>query len=186
MSAPVDTDFLRTAIARLRYYKSLGDKAMAGLQEKDFHYKPGEESNSIAVIIKHLHGNMLSRWKNFLTEDGEKSWRNRDDEFNEDNLPVAELQRRWEEGWQCFLDALSSLQDSDLGRTVYIRKEPLSVVDAINRQLAHYPYHIGQLVYLSRMLQGANWTSLSIPRGGSQQYNESAQPKDPAARFRQP
>ncbi len=177
------TDFLQTAIRRLKYYKDLGEKALLQLAEKDFLYKPGPESNSIAVIIQHLSGNMLSRWTNFLQEDGEKDWRNRDEEFADIAYTRTQLLEKWEAGWYCFLTALESLQEDDLSKTVYIRKEALSVPDAINRQLAHYPYHIGQLIFLARMLKKENWQSLSIAPRQSEQYNQSTAVKDPAKKF---
>ncbi len=176
-------DYLATAIKRLKYYKELGDRTLAQLTEADLQFSPGAESNSIAVIIQHLHGNMKSRWTNFLTEDGEKPWRERDAEFENRPMSKAEIISNWENGWSCFLDSLSSLQDSDLSKTIYIRKEPLSVIDAINRQLAHYPYHVGQIVYLGRMLKKDQWKSLSIEKGQSQQYNQSEGLKDPAKKF---
>jgi Protein of unknown function (DUF1572) len=173
-------DFLQTAISRLKYYKQLGEKTFDQLEEKDFHYQPNEESNSLAVIIQHLHGNMLSRWTKFLHEDGEKEWRKRDAEFQIKGYSKMELLNLWTEGWNCFLGALQSLQESDLLKTIYIRKEPLTVIDAINRQLAHYPYHIGQILYLGKLIKGKAWLNLSIPKGSSQQYNLEGGVKDPA------
>jgi len=163
--------FLQTAIKRLSYYKELGDKTFAQLQEADFYYQPNEASNSIAVIIQHVSGNMLSRWTNFLTEDGEKEWRNRDAEFETHAYSKEELMHIWEKGWQCVLGAWSGLEEADLLRTIYIRTESLSVLDAINRQLAHYPYHVGQIVYLGREIKNNQWQNLSIPRGDSAVYN---------------
>jgi hypothetical protein len=180
----VGNEFLQTAIRRLRYYKELGDKTFSQLdQDADYHYQPNEESNSIAVIIQHLAGNMLSRWTHFLTEDGEKEWRQRDEEFAVHNYPKARLLETWEQGWNCFLQALESLTEEDLLKTVHIRREALSVVDAINRQLAHYPYHVGQIVYIGRMIRDRDWKSLSIPRGQSLDYNRSEAIKDPAKKF---
>jgi Protein of unknown function (DUF1572) len=184
MEPSIEQDFLTTATKRLKYYKDLGDKAMAQLEPEDLFYSPGEESNSIAVIVQHVHGNMMSRWTNFLTEDGEKPWRQRDREFeNIIETPAAVLEN-WEEGWKCLFGALSSLQASDLKKNVTIRQEPLTVVDAINRQLAHYPYHVGQIVFLARMIKKQGWESLSIPRGQSEQYNQSSEIKDPAKNFK--
>ena len=177
-------EFLQTAIRRLKYYKELGDKTFDQLDGKDFHFQPNEESNSIAVIIQHLHGNMLSRWTQLLKEDGEKEWRDRDAEFQIQNYSKEELLRLWTEGWNCFLGALQSLQETDLLKTIYIRKEPLTVIDAINRQLAQYPYHIGQILYLGRMIKGVAWLNLSIPKGNSRQYNLGQGVKDPAKLFR--
>ena len=181
--AATGKDFLETAIRRLKYYKDLGDKTFSQLQEVDFYYQPNAASNSIAIIIQHMHGNMLSRWTNFLEEDGEKEWRQRDAEFEVHSYSKAELIDLWEKGWECFLDALQSLRKKDLKKTVHIRQEPLSVVDAINRQLAHYPYHIGQIVYIGRMIRNENWQNLSIPKGNSQAYNAGGEIKDPAKKF---
>lgn len=176
-------EFLTTAIRRLKYYKELGDKTFEQLNEWDFHYRPNDESNSIAVIIQHMAGNMLSRWTNFLTEDGEKEWRQRDDEFAVHEYNKQQLLELWEKGWDCFLTALDSLKKKDLKKTVHIRKEPLSVIDAINRQLAHYPYHIGQIIYIAKIIKNTGWKNLSIPKGESQAYNSSTELKDPAKKF---
>jgi hypothetical protein len=138
-------EFLQTSIRRIKYYKNLADKTFEQLTDKDFHYQYNEESNSIAVIIQHMSGNMLSRWTNFLTEDGEKEWRQRDDEFAIHDYNKQQLLEIWEKGWKCYLDALESLKEDDLLKIVRIRNEELTVTDAINRQLAHYPYHVGQI-----------------------------------------
>ena len=177
------SDFLNTAIRRLKYYKDLGDKTFEQLRNEDFHYQFNEESNSIAIIIQHMAGNMLSRWTNFLTEDGEKSWRQRDDEFAVHQYSKAQLIDIWEKGWNCFLEALAALQEEDLLKTITIRSESLTVTDAINRQLAHYPYHIGQIAYIGRMVKASEWKSLSIPKGGSANYNQNSTIKDPAKKF---
>jgi len=179
----VGKEFLVTAIRRLKYYKDLGEKTFEQLEEKDFHYQPTSESNSIAVIIQHLAGNMLSRFTNFLTEDGEKEWRQRDYEFEVHDYTKQQIIDLWEKGWTCCLSALESVQEDDLINTIYIRKEPLSVIDAINRQLAHYPYHIGQIVYIGRMIRDKEWKNLSIPKNQSQQYNTGTQVKDPAKKY---
>jgi hypothetical protein len=164
--------FLESAVKRLRYYKELGDKTLALLSDSDFHFQPNEESNSIAVIIQHMSGNMLSRWTDFLTTDGEKEWRHRDSEFEVTATSGAALIKLWETGWDCCLGALSSLTENDLSKTIYIRSEPLTVVDAINRQLAHYPYHVGQIIYIARMIKNKDWVSLSIPKNKSESFNE--------------
>jgi hypothetical protein len=176
-------EYLDTVIRRLKYYKELGEKTFEQLEEKDFHYQPSSESNSIAIIVQHIAGNMLSRFTNFLTEDGEKDWRNRDDEFEVHNYSKQQVIEFWNKGWQCCLAALASLTESDLEKTVYIRKEPLTVVDAINRQLAHYPYHIGQVIFLAKMIKDKEWKNLSIPKGRSLQYNTGSQVKDPAKKY---
>lgn len=183
MNSPLAEAYLQTAIKRLRYYKSLGDKTFDQLESNDFHYKPDTETNSIAVIIQHLWGNMMSRWTDVLNSDGEKPWRERDLEFEERQLPSSQLLELWEEGWRCFLGALESFHEEDLLKTITIREESLSLLDAINRQLAHYPYHIGQIVFLGKMIKQSHWNSLSIPRGHSQQYNQSSGIKDPAKKF---
>ena len=163
--------YLDSAIKRLLTYKGLGDSTCAQLQEQDFHYTPNEESNSIAVIIRHLHGNMLSRWTNFLTEDGEKPNRDRDTEFVPPPLGKEAVVALWEEGWNCLLSALRALREEDLLKTITIRHEPLIVIDAINRQLAHYPHHVGQIVYIGKMIRNGKWQSLSIPKGASDTVN---------------
>lgn len=166
--------YLDTVIKRFAYYKELADKTFVQLEEKDFYFQPNESSNSIAVIIRHMSGNMLSRWTNFLTEDGEKEWRNRDTEF--ENSPSASLDMlmdSWNKGWDCMFSSLRSLSADDLLKTVYIRHEAHTVIDAINRQLAHYPYHVGQVVYLGRLIKDGGWKSLSIPKGQSDAFNQS-------------
>lgn len=180
----IGKEYLQTVIRRVKYYKDLGDKTFVQLNlDTDFHFKPSEESNSIAVIIQHMTGNMLSRWTNFLTEDGEKEWRQRDDEFAIHHNSKQQLLEIWEKGWNCFLTVLESLKEDDLLKTIYIRQEKLTAIDAINRQLAHYPYHIGQIVYIGRMIKDHAWKNLSIPKGLSQQYNKSETVKDPAKKF---
>ncbi len=179
----IGKDYLETAIRRLKYYKDLGDKTFVQLNEWDFHYQPNDESNSIATIIQHMTGNMLSRWTNFLTEDGEKEWRKRDEEFEIHQYTKQELIELWEKGWTCFLDTLSGLKKKDLKKKVSIRQEALTVIDAINRQLAHYPYHIGQIIFLAKIIKNKNWQNLSIPKGNSQAYNQSDEVKDPAKKY---
>lgn len=165
--------FLRDVIQRFKSYKTLGDKTFAQLDDAHFLFEPNTASNSIAIIVQHLHGNMLSRWTNFLTEDGEKEWRKRDAEFEATPFTKVEVLALWEKGWQCLLDTLASLTPEDLAKTITIRTEPLKVYDALLRQLAHYPYHVGQIVYIGRMLLIDKWTSLSIPKGKSIDYLES-------------
>lgn len=169
----LEQGFLNDAIKRFRYYKELGDKTFEQLEEADFLYQPSTESNSIAVIIQHLHGNMFSRWTNFLTEDGEKEWRKRDSEFEEKKHSKQAILSLWNDGWSCLFNTLENLTTEDLIKNVTIRTEPLTVYDAILRQLAHYPYHVGQIVYLGRMVANENWKSLSIPKGNSEAYLNS-------------
>ena len=164
--------YLDSAVKRLLTYKQLGEKTLAQLEDQDIHFTPNETSNSIAVIIRHLHGNMMSRWTNFLTEDGEKEGRNRDTEFNPPAIGKAPLLTLWEEGWDCLLGTLRTLKDEDLLKIITIRNEPLIVIDAINRQLAHYPYHVGQIVYIGKLILNEKWQSLSIPKGASGEFNQ--------------
>jgi len=160
----IEKIFLESAIKRLAYYKELGDKTFAQLDEQNFHFIPGEECNNIALIIQHLHGNMLSRWTDFLTTDGEKEWRQRDAEFEEQQFSKTELINHWDKGWACFFNALHALEEDDLQKTIYIRSEPLSVIDAINRQLAHVSYHVGQIIYVAKIIKGNAWKNLSMPK----------------------
>lgn len=166
------TSLILAAIVReFHYLKRLGERAMGQLGEADFHYRLHGDANSIAVIVKHLHGNMLSRFTDFLTTDGEKPTRDRDREFVEDSPPRQQVMERWESGWQCVFGALASLSDADLGRTVTIRTEPHTAFQAINRQTSHYGYHIGQIVLLARYIKGEAWQYITVPRGQSQQFN---------------
>ena len=169
--------FLHNSIKRFNEYKSLAEKAMDQLDEKGLHYIPSAESNSIAIIIQHMNGNMMSRWTNFLTEDGEKDWRKRDEEFEQHPLSRQELLTRWNEGWTVLFNTLNSLKEEDLEKNITIRSQPLSVTDAILRQLAHYSYHVGQIVFLARWIKGSGWHSLSIPKGGSNAYNQELNQK---------
>jgi len=154
------------------YYKSLGDVALAQLKDDEVNWKPDPASNSVAIVVKHMAGNMLSRWTNFLVEDGEKEWRKRDQEFEETIHDKENLLATWEKGWACLFEAIAPLSAEDMDRIAYIRNEGHSVVEAINRQLGHYAYHTGQLVFLVKCLRSANWKSLSIPKGNSKAYNK--------------
>ncbi|MGN6602198.1 MAG: DinB family protein [Ginsengibacter sp.] len=164
-------NYLESVIKYFRQQKSLGDKTIEQLSEENLLWQYNENSNSIAIIVNHLWGNMLSRWSNFLTEDGEKEWRNRDTEFEKVISSKEELIKKWNEGWQCVLDALKSLKEEDLSKTIFIRKEPHNVGDAINRQMAHYSNHVGQIVYIGKMVLDEKWKSLSIPKGKSKDFN---------------
>lgn len=166
-----EANFLQSAIQQFRDCKLLAEKTFEQLKNVDFHYQPNDAVNSIAINITHLHGNMLSRWTNFLTEDGEKEWRKRDDEFETHSYSRERLLELWEEGWQAVFTAVVSLQAADLEKIIYIRTQPLSVIDAINRQLTHYAYHVGQIVMLGKCIKGNEWQSLSIPKGQSLQFN---------------
>lgn len=167
----MENNYLESAIKQFLYYKSLGEKAMHQVSDEDLFRMYHADTNSIAIIVKHLWGNMLSRWTDFLTTDGEKEWRARDAEFENDPLSREALLQKWEEGWQVLFDALHALQPHHLEQIVYIRQEKHTVVEAINRQLAHYAYHVGQIVFACKMLATDGWQSLSIPRGQSQQFN---------------
>jgi hypothetical protein len=179
----VGSIFLSTAIRRMKYYKDLGEKSFAQLTGEQMHFSSNENSNSIAVIVRHMAGNMLSRWTNFLTEDGEKEWRDRDAEFETHEMNKEAVIVLWEKGWKCFFDTVSALKEDDLLKTIHIRHEPLIVIDAIIRQMAHYPYHVGQIIYIAKMLKNDEWQSLTIPKGGSVQYNAGKMNKDPAKKF---
>lgn len=171
-------DYLTSVRKQFEYYKLLGEKTFAQLTEEQLFWQYNADSNSIATIVKHLWGNMLSRWTDFLTTDGEKEWRNREAEFDNDIQSRAELLAKWNEGWSCFFHALDQVSEDNLDSLIYIRNQGHTVMEAINRQLAHYPYHIGQIVFIGKMLKGEEWSSLSIPRGSSQAFN--------AAKFEQP
>ncbi|MBA2745838.1 MAG: DUF1572 family protein [Flavisolibacter sp.] len=163
---------LADAMKRFSEYQSLGEKAMEQLENEDLHFQH-QFANSIAIIICHLHGNMLSRWTNFLVEDGEKPWRKRDEEFEIQTLSRPQLMKKWDEGWKLLMATLHSLKEEDLYKTITIRNQSMGVMDAILRQLAHYSYHIGQIVFIAKMLKGGAWKTLSIPKGGSKAYNPS-------------
>jgi len=162
---------LKDSIDLFRYYKKLGDRAMAQCPDEGLFATLDAESNSIAIVVKHMAGNMRSRWTSFLTTDGEKPDRNRDTEFEEPPVTRAELMELWERGWKYLFDALEPLTDADASRTVTIRTEPHSVMQAINRQVAHYAYHVGQIVYLARHFAGDKWQSLTIPKKKSGEFN---------------
>ncbi|MEZ5014369.1 MAG: DUF1572 family protein [Chitinophagales bacterium] len=166
------SSYLQSARKQFLYYKQLGEKTFAAVPDESLFWQYNAESNSIATIVKHMWGNMLSRWTNFLTEDGEKPWREREAEFDNDITTRSELLQKWEAGWQCLFTSLDALKDADLERIILIRNEQHSVLDAINRQLAHYPYHVGQIVYLGKMICAEKWVSLSIPRGGTDRFNK--------------
>lgn len=162
--------YLDSAIKQFEYYKLLGEKTFAQLEDDKLFLQYNTNSNSIAIIVKHLWGNMLSRWTDFLNTDGEKETRNRDAEFENDIADKKEMIEKWDEGWAVLLNTLKSLKEDDLLKIIYIRNQGHTVMEAINRQLAHYPYHVGQIVFIGKML-AERWDSLSIARGNSQQYN---------------
>ncbi len=163
--------YLESAQKQFLYYKMLGERAMEQLEEKQLFLQYNEESNSIAMLVNHLAGNMLSRFTDFLTTDGEKPWRNRDAEFTNPFSNREELMERWNRGWDCLLNALNALTPADLERIIYIRNDGHTVVEALNRQLAHYPHHIGQIVFIAKMFRNEDWQTLSIARNRSGEYN---------------
>jgi hypothetical protein len=167
----IEHDFLTSSKKLFAYYKKLGDEAMAQLTEGQLFQQPNLASNSISLIVSHLSGNMLSRWTDFLTSDGEKTWRNREREFEENYCSREEMLRAWERGWECLFSALESLKPEDFTKIIYIRNEGQTVMEAIQRQLAHYPYHVGQMVYQAKVLSGLDFKSLSIPKGNSELFN---------------
>lgn len=163
--------YLDSARRQFMMYKQLGEKALGQIDDKELDWHANEDSNSIVTIIKHMWGNMLSRWTDFLTTDGEKPWRQRDEEFEQETMNRETLIKKWEEGWQCLFNALNSITDADLEKIIYIRNEGHTVLEAINRQIAHYSYHVGQIVYISKLRSKEEWKSLSIPRNKSKEYN---------------
>lgn len=163
---------LQGARKLFEYYKGLADKAFAQVREERLFFQSNDDSNSIATIAKHISGNLVSRWTDFLVSDGEKPTRDRDGEFENDVGSRVEMTRRWEEGWKCLFQTLDSLSEDELGKVVYIRNQGHTVREAIDRSLAHYAYHVGQIVYLGKMLSEDGWTSLSVPKGGSLAFNE--------------
>jgi uncharacterized damage-inducible protein DinB len=174
MPHQLSTSYLQDSIGLFHYYKKLGERAMAQCPDEALFIALDAESNSIAIIVKHLAGNMRSRWFNFLTTDGEKPDRNRDTEFETPASTRAELIEQWERGWKYVFDALEPLTEADLTRTVTIRTEPHSVMQAINRQIAHYAHHVGQILFLAKHLtftKTGKWESLSVPRGKSAEIN---------------
>lgn len=165
-------EYLNSIKKQFEYYKSIGEKTFDQLDEKDFFWKFNNESNSISIIVNHLSGNMKSRWTDFLTSDGEKEWRNRDLEFESIIRSKEELLSKWNDGWKCLFEALNSINVKNFDTDIYIRNQSHSIIEAINRQFAHYSYHIGQIVYIGRMIKGNKWKSLTIPKGKSSDFND--------------
>jgi Protein of unknown function (DUF1572) len=172
MALKFTTSYIEDAVGVFQYYKRVADGAMSQLSDEQYFAVLDPEMNSIAIIVKHMTGNMVSRWTDFLTSDGEKPTRNRDEEFCNPPETREGVHECWERGWQIFFTALEGLTEQDLTRTVTIRGEAHSVMQAINRQLAHYPYHCGQIVFLAKHLTSKHWKSLSVPRGASQSFNQ--------------
>jgi len=175
----MEINYLDSIQKQFEYYKLLGDLSFQQLDNEALFWQYNPESNSIAILVNHLAGNMKSRWTDFLSSDGEKTWRNRDAEFEDLIQSRAQLIAKWEEGWTCLFEALTAIAPEHLSSEVYIRNLGHTVIEAINRQLAHYAYHVGQIVFLAKMIKGEDWKSLSIPKGDSQHYNSKkfAKPK---------
>jgi hypothetical protein len=158
------TNYLESATRQFKLYKSQAEKAIAQMDDKTLAWQANEDSNSVISIIQHMWGNMLSRWTDLLTTDGEKPWRERDAEFENEATSRETIMQKWEEGWACLFAALDSITDADLDKTIYIRNEAHTVLEAINRQIAHYAYHVGQIVYVAKLHVNGEWKTLTIPR----------------------
>ncbi|WP_158825893.1 DUF1572 family protein [Mucilaginibacter lacusdianchii] len=167
----MNNDYLESVKKQFAYYKMLGEKTFEQLTDEQLYWQYNNESNSVAMIVNHLAGNMLSRWTEIFASDGEKAWRNREAEFEVFHPDRQALLDLWNSGWNCLMQTLDSLKADDLDRIIYIRNMGHTVTEAINRQLAHYPYHVGQIVFLGKMMCNENWKSLSIPKGQSENYN---------------
>lgn len=165
-------DYLNSVKKQFEYYKAIGEKTFNQLDEKDLFWQYNKESNSISIIVNHLWGNMKSRWTDFLISDGEKEWRNRDLEFESIIKTKNGLIKKWNIGWKCLFDALDTLIEDNFKTKVYIRNQEHSIIEAVNRQLTHYSYHIGQLVYVGKMIKGSEWENLTIPKGKSIKFNQ--------------
>ncbi len=167
----MDSAYIHSTRKLFEYYKSLADKTFEQLSEEEFFWKYNDISNSVASIINHMQGNMKSRFTDFLTSDGEKPWRNRDEEFEDFTMTQPELVEKWEAGWKCVFEAIDSIKEENFDTIIYIRNQGHTITDALNRQLAHYASHVGQIMYIGKMLKGENWKSLSIPKGQSAVFN---------------
>jgi uncharacterized damage-inducible protein DinB len=178
MALELTTSYLKDSLTLFRYYKKLAERAIEQITDEQLSAVLDGEMNSIAIIVKHMAGNMRSRWTDFLTSDGEKPDRWRDSEFENPAATRAALMSLWEEGWNCVFTALEPLSDADMDRTVTIRGEAHSVMQAINRQIAHYAYHCGQIVFLAKHLQADQWKSLTVPRGKSEEFNQRVAAKE--------
>ncbi|MEM7186363.1 MAG: DUF1572 family protein [Bacteroidota bacterium] len=174
----MEQNYLESVRKQFEYYKLLGERTFDQLEDAQLFWQHNEQSNSIDIIVNHLSGNMKSRWTDFMTTDGEKPWRQRDREFEQVFDSRDEMMEAWESGWERLFEALDSVNTQNFDTTVYIRNQGHTIVEAINRQLAHYAYHVGQMVYVGRMMKGANWKSLSIPKGDSAAYNKEKFSKD--------
>jgi Protein of unknown function (DUF1572) len=182
MALRFTTSYLEDSLSLFRYYKNLAERAITQITDEQLLTVLDSEANSIAVIVKHLSGNMRSRWQDFLTTDGEKPTRDRDAEFEDPPTTRDALLAAWEEGWQCVFTALEPLVEEDLHRTVTIRGEPHSVMQTINRQLAHYAYHCGQIVLLAKHYRSSEWKSLTIPKRQSAEFNSRVAAREASQR----
>ena len=163
--------YLESLFKEFNYYKFLGENTFNQLSDSELQWAPNQDSNSIAIIVKHLSGNMLSRWTNVFLEDGEKSWRLRDQEFISETSNKETILGQWDTDWTCFFNTFNRLDFADLDKTIYIRNQGHTVMEALNRQLAHYAYHIGQMVFIGKHIKNTEWKSLSIPKEKSKDYN---------------
>ena len=170
-SKRMERNYLNSVKKQFEYYKVLGEKTFAQLQEEDLFWQYNEETNSIAIIVNHHSGNMKSRWTDFLTTDGEKEWRNRDLEFDSVIKSKTELVQKWNDVWTCLFEALNSINESNFDCEILIRSQTHSIIEAVNRQMMHYAYHIGQIIFIGRIIKRETWKSLSIPKGQSNEFN---------------
>lgn len=168
----MEKNYLLIIIQQFRHFKERAEKGIQQLSEEELHWKPSEESNNIAIIIKHLSGNMHSRWVDFLTSDGEKNYRNRDLEFVDDIESKEQLMEIWEDGWRLLFHTIENLKAEDLHKTVTLRQKPLSVLQAIQNEVVHISYHVGQILYIGKQIKDKEWNILSIPKNGSKEFNE--------------
>jgi hypothetical protein len=166
-----EDNYIASVKKQFTQYKTLGEKAIAQVPDEKIYWLYNPETNSISTIVKHMVGNMLSRFTDFFTSDGEKKWRNRDAEFENEELTRDQLLARWDEGWNCLFNVLNKLSAEDVGKKVQIRNEEHTVLEALNMQLTHYAYHIGQIIFLAKMISDSHWKSLTIPRNTSKEFN---------------
>ncbi|ART77591.1 hypothetical protein B4U37_16690 [Sutcliffiella horikoshii] len=167
----LEKDYLSIVIQQFKNFKTRAEEALQQLSDEDIHWKPNVESNNIAIIIQHISGNMNSRWTNFLTTDGEKDYRERDMEFIDRGETRTNLMRYWEDGWNLLFDTLENLEAKQLHQTVTLRQQPISVLQAIQTEIAHISYHLGQILFIGKQIKEKDWTILSIPKNGSKEYN---------------
>lgn len=172
-------EYIKSCRKQFEYYKLLGDKTIAQLTDNEIFLQYNSNSNSVAIIVKHLWGNMLSRWTDFLTTDGEKEWRKRDGEFELVDETRDTILEKWESGWKCLFEALNTVNEQNFNTLIYIRNQGHSIIESVTRQLTHYAYHVGQMAYIGKQIRGEKWESLSIPKGNSQLFNDEkfSQPK---------